>query len=210
MAEVVPVLSAKRFLWGDSTDARATVVHGNCRYRPSVRIGPLGIIPPPHLLLYYVVFFGYGALYFDTQDSCGQLGRHWWLLLPCGLLLAFPLALLNMGYRPVSVPTQVLYAWTMSFGLMGLFRVVLQKENRAIRYLSDASYWLYLAHLPLIIAAQTFVRFWTWPAVLKFVLISSVATLVLLISYRLFVRYTWIGLVLNRRRQRVRVAQSTC
>jgi hypothetical protein len=47
---------------------------------------------------------------------------------------------------------QALYAWMMTFGCMGMFRSLLTKENRTIRYVSDSSYWLYLEHLPLFVA----------------------------------------------------------
>ena len=49
---------------------------------------------------------------------------------------------------------QAAYAWMMTLGLMGLFRTAMGEGNARVRYLSDASYWLYLIHLPLIIALQ--------------------------------------------------------
>ena len=52
----------------------------------------------------------------------------------------------------------------MSFGLIGLFRRVFATERRGVRYLSDASYWMYVVHLPLIMAAQWLVRDWSVPA----------------------------------------------
>jgi peptidoglycan/LPS O-acetylase OafA/YrhL len=163
-----------------------------------------GLIPPPHLLLYYLIFFGFGVLYFDAHDARGQLGRWWWLALPTGLFVAFPIGLFGIGGRVLSVTLQVVYAWAMIVGLMGLFRLVLRKENRTIRYLSDASYWLYLVHLPLIIYAQALVRTWNWSAWSKYLLISTVSLTILLVSYQLCVRYTWIGLLLNGRRTRSR------
>ena len=45
-------------------------------------------------------------------------------------------------------------AWLMCFGLMGLFRWAASRESFAVRYLSDASYWMYLVHLPLVMVAQ--------------------------------------------------------
>jgi peptidoglycan/LPS O-acetylase OafA/YrhL len=197
----LPVLSANRFWWL----IPLTLVPQWFMGLAVPTFGPdtsMGVIPLPHVLLYYAVFFGFGALYFDADDTRGLVGLRWWLLLPFGLLVALPLGLVGMGYRPLGAPAQVLYAWTMSWGLMGLFRVLLKNENRSIRYLSDASYWLYLAHLPLIIGAQAMVRNWPWPAMLKFLIVSCLTTAILLIIYDRFVRYSWIGLVLNGRRRR--------
>ncbi len=161
-----------------------------------------GIIPLPHLLLYYGIFFGFGALYFDADDDKGRLGRYWWLLLPAGLLLALPAGLATLPVRSITSITQVVYAWTMCFGVMGLFRKTIHRENRAVRYMSDSSYWLYLTHLPLLIAAQVVVRDWPWPPVLKFLLITTVVTGGLLIAYQTMVRYTWVGRMLNGPRTR--------
>jgi hypothetical protein len=97
------------------------------------------------------------------------------------LLVVFPMGLeLTMGvfglrgswlparhHHFASVTFQALYAWMMCFGCMGLFRSLLVRENAAIRYLSDSSYWLYLAHLPLTIYLQTLIRDWPLPGLLK-------------------------------------------
>ena len=47
-------------------------------------------------------------------------------------------------------------------------------------------------------------RAWPLPSHVKFVLLLGVVTAILLLSYQLFVRYTWIGLVLNGPRSRPR------
>jgi peptidoglycan/LPS O-acetylase OafA/YrhL len=161
-----------------------------------------GLLPMPHLLLYYGIFFGFGALYFDADDDQGRLGRWWWLLLPAAFFLVLPIGIASMGVRPVTSVAQVVYTWMMCFGTMGLFRRILRRENRAIRYLSDSSYWLYLTHLPLVLAAQVIVRDWPLPATLKFVIVFTAVTGILLVAYQTMVRYTWIGTMLNGPRSR--------
>ena len=161
-----------------------------------------GILPQPHLLVYYSLFFGFGALYFNVSDTQGVLGRRWWLLLPLGLFIVFPVGLATIGQRPLAMVIQPTYTWIMSIGMMGLFHATLNRPSSLLRYLSDASYWLYLTHLPLVIALQAIVRPWPYPAILKFAVVNFATLFLLLVTYHLCVRYTWIGLVLNGRRHK--------
>jgi peptidoglycan/LPS O-acetylase OafA/YrhL len=164
------------------------------------------LLPPLHLLAYYAVFFGFGVLYFDSKDESGCLGRRWRFTLPLALLILYP-----AGYaatyggpklRFIAILLQVIYVWLMSAAMMGLFRRFVAKERGWIRYLSDASYWMYLAHLPLVLAAQLWVRDWPLPSGVKFLLICGGVFTVLLVSYEYLVRYTWIGALLNGRKVR--------
>lgn len=156
-----------------------------------------GIIPQPHLLFYYAIFFGFGAVYYDANDTEGRLGRCWYLALPLALLVVLPLGCVTIGQVVWSGLNQVLYAWLMSIALIGLFRAVLPGENATIRYLSDSAYWLYLAHLPLVVLGQAIVRYWDWSPFFKFMLVFNVSTALLLVSYQLLVRHTPIGWLLN-------------
>ena len=92
----------------------------------------------------------------------------------------------------------------MILGLMGLFRIALGEGSAHVRYLSDASYWLYLMHLPLIIALQGVTQDWALPAVVKLGVLITVTSAVLLLVYEWGVRYTPVGAVLNGKRVRVR------
>jgi hypothetical protein len=71
-----------------------------------------------------------------------------------------------------------------------------------VRYLSDSSYWLYLAHLPLVIAGQILLLPLPWPPFVKFVVLLAVSTALLLASYRWGVRDTVVGRLLNGPRTR--------
>lgn len=161
-----------------------------------------GVIPQPHVLLYYSLFFAFGVGYFSVGDPEAKLGRHWWLLLPLGLCVIFPLGRATMENRLLSSFIQPAYTWAMSIGMMGLFHATMNRPSRVVRYASDASYWMYLAHLPLVIGFQAIVRPWPAAPLLKFLLINTVTVGLLLVTYDLCVRYTWIGLVLNGRRKR--------
>ena len=176
----------------------------------------VGLLPMPHVLAFYAIFFFFGALYFDADDTEGRVGRWWWLCLPLGLLL-FPVAAglamagahnVEPGVRAMAILLQAIYPWIMIFGLMGLFRRLLSGERPALRYLSDASYWLYLAHLPLIMGAQILVRNMSLSASAKFSLICLVVTAILLVIYQVAVRYTWLGRLLNGPRRRPMAAET--
>ena len=175
----------------------------------------IGILPMPHILLYYAIFFGFGALYYDGKDDDARVGGGWRFGLPLGLVV-FPLGLelstgalgFSAGWlekdtaRLLGVALQVIYAWTISFAFIGLFREYFSGENYAVRYLSDSSYWLYVAHVPLIIGAQLIVRDWPLFSSVKFILICLVVTGFLLLVYQTLVRYRWLGKFLNGPRTR--------
>ena len=175
-----------------------------------------GLLPIPHVLAYYAVFFGFGAFYYGFDDRSGRVGERWWLPLAIGLLVILPLgSALTEGWagppgigldplprRILSVGLQSAYPWLITFGLMGLFRRFCPVESPTMQYLSDSAYWLYLAHLPLIIAAQLVVRDWPIPAFAKFLLIVTVVTSFLLWTYQTMVRYSWLGRFLNGPRVR--------
>ncbi len=76
----------------------------------------------------------------------------------------------------------------------------LNNHSPARRYIADASYWIYLVHLPLIMALQVALSQLAWPWPLKFACILGVAFPLMLASYQLFVRHTFIGAILNGRR----------
>ena len=177
-------------------------------------IGPdtsIGLLPIPHVFAYYAIFFGFGAAYFGFDERSGHVGERWWLPLTLGLLVILPLLLaLTQGWtgpegygltpiarRIIIVALQATYPWFITFGLIGLLRQVCSFESSTMQYLSDSAYWLYLAHLPLIIGAQYVVRDLPYPAIVKFLLIVVVVTSFLLWTYQAMVRYTWLGRFLN-------------
>ena len=97
---------------------------------------------------------------------------------------------------------QVVYAWAMCFGLMGLFKIIASKDRIWVRYISDASYWIYLWHLVLIYGAQWIAAELMFNVHLEVAFIIIIVTGALLVVYQFGVRFTWIGTMLNGPRAR--------
>lgn len=96
--------------------------------------------------------------------------------------------------------------WSWCFSILGLALRFAAKANRTVRYLADASYWIYLVHLPLVVALQVALGTLPWHWTVKLPLILTASLAVLLASYHFMVRSTFIGQVLNGRRHRRRHA----
>ena len=178
-----------------------------------------GLIPLPGVLLHYALFFMMGALLFEVPDAMRGFSRRWGLAL-VGAIVLFPFAagfalelpwshaiVTNAGaHRVVAWTSQALYAWIASIALLGIFARFFGTERPSMRYLADSAYWLYLAHLPLVVAGQALLRNVAWPPVVKFAVLTLVSTALLLASYEWCVRRTWIGTLLNGRRAEKRAS----
>ncbi len=116
------------------------------------------------------------------------------------------------GLAPVVTPAPrddatLLYAtffalsvWRWTFAIIGMALRFLSGYSFTRRYIADASYWLYLVHVPLVMALQVALSQLDWPWFVKFPLILAIAFAILFASYQTMVRYTFIGAILNGRR----------
>jgi peptidoglycan/LPS O-acetylase OafA/YrhL len=155
-----------------------------------------GILPLPHLLIFYGCFYFFGAATFAAEGMETRLGDRWPLLVPAAVVL-FVAGVATVGLRPADAVLQPAYAWAMSLGLIGLFHRFFPRPSPNVTWFADASYWMYLAHVPLVLSAQIAIREWPLPGIVKFLLILVGVTAVLLVSYAWLVRPTIIGRILN-------------
>jgi len=122
------------------------------------------------------------------------------------LTLSLPAARsLPIGIGTMKLAAAILYAlaiWTTTFAAIGLALRFLSGFSPTRRYLADASYWLYLIHMPIVMALQVAVSNLAWPWPIKFAGILGLALPLMLASYHLLVRFSFIGMVLNGRRLR--------
>jgi glucans biosynthesis protein C len=169
------------------------------------------LIPNPAAFTGYGVAFAFGWLLQRRTDLLSVIER-WWPVQLAAALAATAWLLWRGGLAP-NVAFQLpgvdrlgfalvygLAAWTWTFAFIGLAMRFLSGFSVWRRYLADASYWLYIVHLPLVILLQGVVAKYAWPAELKYLLILAVAFPLMLVSYETMVRHTWLGAILNGRR----------
>lgn len=167
-------------------------------------IAPPTVLPEAAPLLGYLGAFLAGWFLHASPGSLDRLAPRWPLLLasavPGTVFMLLPVAAdlpLAVGSGVVAL-TGVL--WT--YGLTALMVKVFTREHPAIRYLADASYWMYLMHLPLLVAIEIPLAGLAWPVAVKLLLTWVAATALLLGSYHLLVRRTALGRWLNGPRGR--------
>jgi glucans biosynthesis protein C len=90
--------------------------------------------------------------------------------------------------------------WCWVFALIGAALRFLNHVNPTIRYLADASYWIYLMHLGLVAFFIMWLRPFDLHWSIKLIVTVGGSITLLLLSYRYLVRSTWIGAILNGRR----------
>lgn len=166
------------------------------------------IIPSPHILLAYGVFFGYGwGLYLQRQKLAWFTSR--WKIFSIAALILSTLYLIVFLGKPVADATYAallgkslaaVSIWLIIFASIGLFERYFCKPSPMVRYLSDASYWMYLVHLPVSLGMVGVLAKWHLPAFLKFSVVLGVTIVCTLLTYHYLVRSTFIGVFLNGRK----------
>ena len=90
--------------------------------------------------------------------------------------------------------------WCWVFAFVGAAVRFLSTPNPVTRYLADASYWVYLMHMSTLIFFITLLRPFDWHWSIKLAIAVGGSMPILLVTYHWFVRFTWIGAMLNGRR----------
>ena len=172
---------------------------------------PDGLLPQLDCLVYYGLFFGFGWYLHYRRPRLSVLvsgwGRDLALAVPVGALALGGAVAGSTGSLPESARAAVLwltasFTWLMVLGLTGLFLRVFGSGRGWIRYVSDASYWLYLTHDYWVQGMQILLFPLALPALVKYALVLLPTLIVLFVTYEYGVRYTAIGAVLHGRKHR--------
>lgn len=92
-----------------------------------------------------------------------------------------------------------LVCWLMIYGLLGLFSRYGDAPGERWRALSESAYWVYLAHLPLVLWLCVLLGNVALPAPLKLVVVTLSAYALLWLAWIGFVRDGWLGALLEGR-----------
>ena len=179
-----------------------------------------GPFPPPRLLALYGLFFGFGWMLLRRRETLEGFRRPAWVFLAAGTLCFFVYRhSLEIGCTLVSERTctgsgggsdvehhlravvfLALSMWLMAYGLIGLFLRYMDRPSPRWRYMADASYWIYIVHVPFVMLLPLLLASVPLPGIVKLALVSVAATALILVTYHYFVRPTFIGKQLNGRR----------
>lgn len=170
-----------------------------------------GLIPHTAALVGFGMAFALGLLLDRRRDLLTRIAG-WW---PVYLILAVVSGVWSYvlaggpSLTPMAEPTQAkaiaaaviaMAVFSSALAAVSLCLRFLSGHSPVRRYLADASYWVYILHLPLVMLAQVGVQDWAGPWWLKLAGVSLGVLAVCLASYELTVRHGFMGKWLNGRR----------
>jgi glucans biosynthesis protein C len=179
---------------------------------------PESFFPQWWALLLFGFYFAIGYQLFQHQSMIDQLKPLAPLMLLSALLAYAAFCWLTQIQNPLQ-PKLMLHVLQAALeAYVGFWMTLccviygkrwLDRSNRLLRYLADASYWVYIVHLPVLLAIQYRLLdiHTSWQA--KFT-ITVVATLgISFASYHLLVRNTVLGKLLNGARRKDKKSTAT-
>ncbi|MGP9537026.1 acyltransferase family protein [Brachybacterium sp. AOP43-C2-M15] len=163
---------------------------------------PYTLIPVAGASVGYAGAFLAGWFLRADPEALPRIERRWVVHLVLAIVLS-PAALASEGAVPalVSAGLTALAGWAWVLALLGLSARLVRREIGWVRYLADASYWVYLMHFPLLLLIAVPLSGLALPILVKLVISLAVVMVVLLLSYDLLVRSTWLGKWLNGHRR---------
>ncbi len=167
---------------------------------------PPGFVPVFRIIAVYAVPFAFGWLLFHSQGLLEVLSRRAWLYASLAVVASVAYRWSYVLPRNEALGFYVIRAvhaldmWLLILGVTGLFLRYLSDHSPLRRYLCDSSYFLYIAHFPLLVVLQLLLQPVAAPPLAKMFLILAGAIVLLLPLYRWGVRPTFIGAWLNGRR----------
>lgn len=173
-----------------------------------------GLVPNAAALAGFGTAFGFGWLLHRRSDLMAVLAQRWWLY-AFGAAVATWWCLYTVGGQPMLTPVNghdhplyiLVYAlggWSWTLALLGFAHAFLRADSPGLRYIADASYWVYIIHIPVLMTLQYLIKDVDWPAEAKFTAILLGTVTIALLTYQIVVRYTFIGAILNGRRRKAK------
>lgn len=162
---------------------------------------PLSFVPDVGDFLFFLLFYLTGWVLYTSKYPLNSLMKNDWLLTTIALITFTVRFVWSSFFDDVSIGIlHALITWMFVLGITGLFIRYASHYSARMRYISDASYWVFLIHLPLTVFIPGLMAGWMLPAIIKFLITLAGTTVVCLVTYHYWVRSTWIGQFLNGRK----------
>jgi surface polysaccharide O-acyltransferase-like enzyme len=177
-----------------------------------VPVPATGLFPNIPALVTFGAAFVLGWAMHREQAVLRALAADWLLYLVAAVLATLSALFIagervHFGPEPLPDIERSVFAgvysialWCWCFAAIGAAVRFVDQPSPRWRYLSDASYWMYLVHLPIVWLLQAWSFRWPLHWAVKFPLVVGVTLVLLLASYHWLVRGTFVGVFLNGRR----------
>ena len=174
---------------------------------------PLTLTPELPSLIHYYMFFIIGVIANNSKYFINQITSKSSKLLFIGLVFAFCAIIPQLWfeskdlhfYKFIEVLAIFLSCssiYLLVFALWGFCKKRNFKSSKYLQYLTDSSYWVYLSNMPIVIFLQLILIPLNISVFIKFIIVFIGAFTLSMITYEYFVRYTFIGALLNKKRLR--------
>lgn len=157
--------------------------------------------PNFNAFIFYFFFYIVGWVLFKSKHLLASLMALDWTCTLLGIILFSIYFFFNqlLDYKLV-ITLSSLIVWLFVFGITGLFIRYGSNYSSRMRYISDASYWVYLIHLSFTAIIPSLLIDWEVPATFKFLTVLISTTFICFVSYNYCVRSSFIGKFLNGRK----------
>ena len=158
-------------------------------------------IPDFNMFIYYFSFYIIGWVLYKSKHFLDSFMKYDYLSVFLAITLFSIYFFMNYHFSFLfHVVLKSIIVWLFVFGITGLFVRHTSNYSPLMRYLSDASYWVYLVHVSFMAIIPGFISAWLIPASFKFLFVFVVSSFLSFLSYHYFVRGTFIGKFLNGRK----------
>lgn len=152
---------------------------------------------------YYFYFYAIGLLLFKLKIELKFfVPKAGFFLLTALLLTITRLYFWSLSEQEYHIPISLsfnLAVWFYIFGFLGIAVRYFEKTSTTLKYLADASYWIYLIHMPITLLLNLI--FFEPVSFTTFLLLLCGIFFLSLISYNYLVRPSFIGKLLNGKSQ---------
>ena len=167
----------------------------------------LSFFPHWSILGYYFSFFLFGALFFRLQNNGQNFIERiskiqkifYWIPIASFIIC---LIIENNKIDLLGEIFNLIYTWSSILVIVLVFYKYINRSSSKIRYLSNASYYIYIIHISFVILIQGIFSSLEIHHFIKFVAIIFLVTIFSIITYHYLVRNTLVGILLNVRKHK--------
>ncbi len=171
-----------------------------------------GLVPRVYPFLLYGIYFTLGWFLHRQVSLIGNFEKFRKLNFIMGSITIFAVIIISLLFSEPANPSHArfilmgintLYAFasvTTVFAFIGYMLKWFNKPSAAIRYLADGAYWGYLIHLPVVALFQILIAQIDLMWAIKLLIILIPSCIILWGTYQYGVKRTWVGVLLNGKR----------